>query len=64
VSAVDGAGTETLHDEEGGSADNLVETYTLSGTELGGSRNGTYTLKVTDTAAEDVGQLKSWKLVF
>jgi len=60
----DGRDVKTLHDRAGGSADDLVETYTLTAAELGTDRNGTYVLKVIDTAAQDSGTLNSWKLVF
>ena len=58
----DGREIKTLHNAEGGSAQDLVNTYSLSATELGSSRNGTYTLKVVDTAAQDTGTLLDWKL--
>jgi hypothetical protein len=60
----DGADIKLLHDRAGGSADNLVETYTLGAAEVGTDRNGAYTLKVVDTAAQDVGRLNSWKIAF
>lgn len=60
----DGRDVKVLSDNEGGSADNIVDTFTLTGTELGSSRNGTYTLKIVDSAAEDEGTLNSWKLVY
>jgi hypothetical protein len=60
----DGRDVKVLHDNAGGSADNLVETYSLSAAELGSNRNGTYTLEIVDSAAEDEGTLNSWKLVF
>ncbi len=60
----DGHDLRTLHDHTGGSADNLVDTYTISPSELGADRNGAYTLEVVDNAADDTGTLRSWKLVF
>lgn len=60
----DGREVKTLHDRAGGSADDLVETYTLTAAELGSDRNGTYQLAVVDTEAQDTGTLSSWKLAF
>jgi hypothetical protein len=60
----DGREIKVLHDNAGGSEDNLVETYTLSASELGTDRNGTYTLRIVDSAAQDEGRLNSWKLIF
>ncbi len=55
---------KTLHDRSGGSADDLVQSYTLSASEVGSSPNGRWTLKVTDTAAQDVGTVRGVKLSF
>lgn len=60
----DGRQLKVLSDAAGGSADDLHETYNLSASELTGDRNGTYTLKVVDTAAQDEGTLDSWKVAF
>ena len=48
----------------GGSQQNIAETYTLTAAEVGGTANGTYTLKVVDNAAQDVGTINSVKLAF
>jgi hypothetical protein len=60
----DGVDVKTLHNAEGGSAQDLNQTYTISAAELAGARDGAYTLKVIDTAAADTGTLTSWKLDF
>jgi len=60
----DGAKVKVLSDRTGGSTHDLVQTYTLTKTEIGSSLNGTWTLKVTDTAAQDVGTIGEVKLSF
>jgi subtilisin-like proprotein convertase family protein len=57
-----GAST-VLSNREGGSADNIVKTWTVDASS-GVSINGTWKLKVTDNAGYDVGTLNSWKLEF
>jgi hypothetical protein len=55
----------TLHDGTGGSAHDLTATYTLTPAQLGGSAaRGSWTLKVVDTAAQDTGTIKLFKLAF
>jgi subtilisin-like proprotein convertase family protein len=50
----------TLHNRAGGSADNINQTYTVNlSSEV---RNGTWTLRVQDAAAVDVGRIDSWTL--
>ncbi|AVV44961.1 protease [Streptomyces sp. P3] len=44
------------------SADNVVATYTVNAS--GETANGTWKLRVQDTAAQDTGKLNSWKLTF
>lgn len=53
--------TSILHNKTGGSADNIVQTYAVTAFN-GKNLNGTWKLKVTDTAAADVGTLNSWSL--
>ncbi|MDX2094079.1 MAG: proprotein convertase P-domain-containing protein [Kofleriaceae bacterium] len=60
----DGAVKKTLHDQVGGGEDNLVQTYTLSASEVGADANGRWQLKVVDTASEDTGSVNSVKLSF
>jgi len=49
-----------LHNRAGGSADNINQTYTVNlSSEV---RNGTWTLRVQDAAAADVGFINSWTL--
>jgi hypothetical protein len=60
-----GTSVATLHDKTGGSADNLTQTYTLAPSAVGGDAGkANWTLKVTDTAAQDTGRIKLFKLVF
>ncbi|MBI2379130.1 MAG: M4 family metallopeptidase [Gammaproteobacteria bacterium] len=49
-----------LHNRSGGSADNLVKTYSVN---TGGvARTGAWKLRVKDRAAIDTGYINSWKL--
>jgi subtilisin-like proprotein convertase family protein len=69
ISLRSAAGTEViLHDKSGGSADNVVKTYTKGTTAALGSLagqpiSGTWRLSVTDTAGQDVGKLNSWRVM-
>ncbi len=51
-----------LHNRAGGSADNIVQTYTvnLSSEAL----NGTWNLRVNDNANQDTGYINSWSVTF
>ena len=52
----------TISNRAGGSADNLVGTYTFNlSTE---ALNGTWRLRVNDNAAGDVGYINSWTITF
>jgi len=52
----------TISNRAGGSADNLVGTYTINlSSEL---LNGTWKLRVNDNAAGDVGYINSWSITF
>lgn len=53
----------TLHEREGGSADDLVETYTLSDF-AGTDSRGAWTLRVSDRANADTGSIESFRLTF
>lgn len=63
------AGTEViLRDKTGGSADDVIETYTPATTApLGGMvgepASGSWQLSVSDRVGQDVGKLNSWRLV-
>jgi hypothetical protein len=59
-----GTPVKTLVANQGGSADDLVETYTVSAAELGDDVNGTWTLRVVDTAAIDTGTVNKVTLAF
>ncbi|MFF5974520.1 M4 family metallopeptidase [Streptomyces sp. NPDC012769] len=51
-----------LHNRSGGSADNIVQTYTVNAsTEVA---NGTWKLRVQDKASIDTGYINSFKLTF
>lgn len=51
-----------LHNRSGGSADNIVQTFTVNASsELA---NGTWKLRVNDNAGGDTGRLNSWSLQF
>lgn len=51
-----------LHNRSGGSADNLVQTYTVNASSE--VANGVWKLRVKDGAAQDVGYINSWKITF
>ncbi|MFD7627161.1 M28 family metallopeptidase [Streptomyces sp. NPDC059851] len=51
-----------LHNRSGGSADNLVQTYTVNASSE--VANGVWKLQVRDVAAQDVGYINSWKITF
>lgn len=57
--------TWKLHDQAGGSADNLRQTFTLdaTGNAFTGDPSGTWTLRVSDNANIDTGTLDSWAVV-
>jgi subtilisin-like proprotein convertase family protein len=63
------AGTDViLHDETGGSADDVVKTYTATttpalGTLAGQSIGGVWQLRVSDRVGQDVGKLNTWRVV-
>jgi subtilisin-like proprotein convertase family protein len=57
----------SLHSKMGGSADNLIKTYTFNNTValkalLGEPLAGTWKLKVSDTVGQDVGKFNKWSL--
>lgn len=62
----DGTEVAVLSDKVGGSADDLVQTFTLTPAQLAGTSagKGKWTLKVVDTAAADTGRIAGFKLVF
>ncbi|MFB7057951.1 M28 family metallopeptidase [Streptomyces vinaceus] len=51
-----------LHNRSGGSADNLVKTYTVNASSE--VANGVWNLRVKDGAAQDTGYVNSWKITF
>ncbi|MCB9622006.1 MAG: proprotein convertase P-domain-containing protein [Sandaracinus sp.] len=65
VAVEHGGRTWTLQDQEGGNADDLVQTFALdaTGDAFSGDPSGTWTLHVSDHAGADVGTLRSWAVV-
>jgi hypothetical protein len=59
-----GVAVKTLVQNNGGSADNLQETYTLSAAEIGTDVNTRWTLNVADTEAVDTGKVNKVTLSF
>ncbi|AWZ07506.1 MULTISPECIES: M28 family metallopeptidase [unclassified Streptomyces] len=51
-----------LHNRTGGSADNLVQSYTVNASSE--VANGVWKLRAKDGAAQDVGYINSWKITF
>ncbi|MFI5802100.1 M4 family metallopeptidase [Streptomyces sp. NPDC051561] len=51
-----------LHNRSGGSADNIVKSYTVNASSE--VANGTWKLRAQDKAGADVGYINSWKLTF
>jgi hypothetical protein len=60
VTLTHGATSKVIFNQTGGSADNLNQTFTVTG--FTGALSGAWTLKVEDTYAQDVGTLNSWTL--
>jgi hypothetical protein len=60
VTLTHGTSSKVIFDQLGGSADDLDQTFTVTG--FSGSLSGAWTLKVEDTAAQDVGKLNAWTL--
>ena len=58
--------TVPLHERQGGSQDNLFETYTMDNSRLaefrGREASGLWQLKVADRAFRDIGKLSRWTL--
>ncbi|MFK7990394.1 MAG: proprotein convertase P-domain-containing protein [Sandaracinaceae bacterium] len=55
----------TLHERDGGSDDDIAETYPLDavGNRFSDDPNGTWTLRVTDNAGADLGTIDSWAVL-
>ncbi|MCK7592790.1 S8 family serine peptidase [Pseudomarimonas salicorniae] len=51
-----------LHNRTGGSADNIIQTYTVNASSE--AANGTWLLKVRDRARADTGYINAWSLQF
>ncbi|MDT9687129.1 S8 family serine peptidase [Streptomyces sp. P9(2023)] len=52
----------TLHNRTGGSADNLVQTFTVNASAE--VANGVWKLRVNDNASQDTGRIDAWNLTF
>jgi hypothetical protein len=61
VTLTHGSVSKVVFDGEGGTADDLKQTFTLTDF-ANGALQGAWTLKVEDTYAQDTGTLNSWKL--
>ena len=61
VTLTHGSTSKVFFNKEGGSADDLKQTFTLADFS-GGTLSGSWTIKVEDTAAQDTGTLNGWKL--
>jgi hypothetical protein len=61
VTLTKGADSIVVHNGTGGSTDNLKQTFPVPAL-VGKALAGGWTLKVVDTAAQDVGKLNSWSL--
>lgn len=55
--------TVTLHNQSGSSADDIVETYSVS-TFNGEVMTGDWVLSISDNAGQDLGTLNNWSLSF
>ncbi|KJK43978.1 proprotein convertase P-domain-containing protein, partial [Streptomyces sp. NRRL F-4428] len=53
----------TLHNRSGGSADNIIRTFTVNASSEA-APNGTWKLRVNDNATGDTGKIDSWALQF
>ncbi|MFZ3495259.1 S8 family serine peptidase [Streptomyces sp. 5.8] len=51
-----------LHNRTGGSADNIVQTFTVNASSE--VANGVWTLRVNDNASQDTGKIDAWNLTF
>ncbi|MEU7116003.1 proprotein convertase P-domain-containing protein, partial [Streptomyces sp. NPDC046182] len=51
-----------LHNRSGGSADNIVQTYTVNASSE--VANGAWKLRAQDRASADTGYINSFKLTF
>ncbi|MFJ6250089.1 MULTISPECIES: S8 family peptidase [unclassified Streptomyces] len=52
----------TLHNRTGGSADDIVQTYTVNASSE--VANGVWKLRVNDNASQDSGRIDAWNLTF
>jgi IgA Peptidase M64/Proprotein convertase P-domain len=61
VSLVNGNNDQIVSNKVGGATDNIRETFTLAGL-AGKPLTGSWTLKIVDSAAHDIGRLEKWSL--
>ena len=62
-----GGAMVSLHSRSGGSADNIIKTYNFTNnlnlkTLKGQKVQGTWKLKISDVAGQDIGKLNKWSL--
>ncbi len=62
VSLTHGGSNQVLHAREGGSSDNIIKTFSPDAFN-GSSLQGDWTLRVKDSAGQDVGTLNSWSIL-
>lgn len=60
----DGNRVKVLHDQAGGSADDLKQAFALTAAEVGSNPNGTWTVRVVDTYEVDTGTVNKVSLTF
>jgi serine protease len=60
VTLTHGTTSKVIFNGDGGSADDLKQTFTVTG--FAGALSGAWTLKVEDTASQDLGTLNAWTL--
>lgn len=60
--APDGTAYRLKNSSSSDSADNVLATYTVNASSE--AANGSWKLRVQDTAAQDTGYIDSWKLTF
>jgi subtilisin-like proprotein convertase family protein len=60
VTLTHGATSKVIFNQTGGSADDLKQTFTVTG--FAGGLSGAWTLKVEDAASQDLGTLNGWTL--
>ena len=60
VTLTHGTTSQVIFNRTGGSADDLKQTFSVTG--VAGTLSGAWTLKVEDAASQDLGTLNGWTL--